>query len=166
MSLQPHHKSDCYHFTLHISINFPLSVTALVAAFGNLLLYIYFPFHFFFFTIGLNENTVESSLMMGSGVWLGIKLSFLKWQGADLPRWQRVIGRICWQMDTRTELAGCCRRQNAPSHRSVFLSNIAAGKVSLTHSRTAGVWIWICSRQTLITAFLCRPNWYHVKIHR
>lgn len=124
--------------------------------------YYYYIFIFLFFIIGLKEKTVESRLTIGSGVWLGIKLSFLKWQGADLPRWQRAIGRICWQMDTRTELAGCCRRQNAPSHRSVFLSSVAAGKVSLTHSRTAGVWIGICSGQTLLKAFLCRPNWYNV----
>lgn len=119
-------------------LHLPPSVTALV---GALLLLLYISFFFFFFCIGLEGKTVGSRLTMGSGVWLGIKLSFPKWQGDDLPRWQRAIGRVCWQMDTRTELAACCRRQNAPSHRSVFLSSVAAGKVSLTHSRTAGVWI-------------------------
>lgn len=73
--------------------------------------------------IDFEENTPT-----GSGVWLGIKLSFPKWQGVDLPSWQWAIGRICWQMDTWLELAGWCRRQNAPSHRSVFLSSITAGK--------------------------------------
>lgn len=97
-------------------------------------------FFSFFFCIGLDGKTVGSRLKMGSGVWLGIKLSFPKWQGDDLPRWQRAIGRVRWQMDTRTELAACFRRQNAPSHRSVFISNFAAGKVLLTHSGTAGVW--------------------------
>lgn len=45
--------------------------------------------------------------------WVRLKLSFWKWQGADLTAWHWAIGHHTWQMGRGTKLAGCKRRQNA-----------------------------------------------------
>lgn len=80
---------------------------------------LYYYFHFFFLlaATGFETEPVKWRLAQGCRVWLGLKLSFPKWQGADLPDWQWAIGHIRWQMGTGTELAGCYMRQNAFGHR-------------------------------------------------